>query len=128
MVGESAVLNNHNDASVWLYPVYGVNALAKGLPANQMGDMDADYRLLVTSVDRYGADDDEGEAVRQAAGRLGVEYLVQMGLAPDSVSEFDAGSAISYVCHDAENRVAEGMPGFELILEEDGMRLWKLGA
>lgn len=126
LTGGAVVLNNHNDASVWLYPVYGVNALAKGRPANQMEAMDEDYRLLITSIDRYASSSSDGEAVRQAVERLNVEYLVQMNLTPDTVVEFDEDSAISYSDQNAEKRVTESTPGFELLLDQDGMRLWKL--
>lgn len=125
-VGNAGVLNNHNDSSVWLYSLFDINAQANGRPANQVSPMSDELYTLTRFIDTYGEASEEGEATRQAAARLGVEYVVQMSDLADMTTKFTSDGTIDYQPADAITRVNENTPGFELVLESNGMRLWKL--
>lgn len=126
VVGDSGVLNSDNDASVWMYPMFGINAQLKGRCANQVSPMDDELYTLIRLVDAYGTDTSEGEAARHAARSLGVQYVVRMSGAPIVTTKFKPDGTIDYQAADAITRVDDHTPGFEPVLEEDGMRLWRL--
>lgn len=126
IVGNDVVLNNYNDGSVWLYPAYGINALIKGRPANQMSSMDEDLYTLVTGVDKIGENSDVGRAVREAAANLDLEYVVKMSDAANATTRFNDDNQIAYGTADAIQRVDEQTPGLECIYKSNGCQLYRV--
>lgn len=126
IVGDDVVLNNDNDDTRWLYPVYGSNALLKGNPANQMSSMDEDYCALIENIAAYGLNNEAGEKAREAAKKLGVKYVTKMTNRSIYTMPFNEFSQIVYTDNDSICEVTEQTPGFELVYELEGMQLFKL--
>ena len=126
VVGDSGVLNNYRDSSVWMYSLYNINAQLKGRSANQISPMSDELYTLVCLIDTYGTDSKEGEATRKAAKSLGVEYVAQMSDMVNLTTKFTPDGMIDYTIADAILRIDENTPGFDLVLEGNGMRLYKL--
>lgn len=125
IVGDSVVLNGNQDGSVWLYSLYGCNALQKGCAANRMGAMGDDMRTVVCSIGLYGEDGADGARVREAVANLGVEYVVQMSAFTMASDIGESGTVEFWIVGD-EGRLDASTPGFELVLERDGMTLYRL--
>lgn len=127
ITGTSAtVLNNYQDASVWLYPLSGVNAVVKGRAANQMTSMDDDTYTVITGIALYAEDSSQGKAVRDAVKRMGIRYVVQMSDQENLTTRFNSLKQIQYTLAGPNSIVSPNTPGFELVYEEAGCRLYKL--
>lgn len=124
-VGDAVVLNGNQDGSVWLYPLYGCNALQKGCWANRIGTMDEDLKTVVCSIGLYGDDSAEGARVREAVDNLNIEYVVQMPAATIA-SDIGASGAVECWLVGEEGRVGASTPGFELVLSQGEMALYKI--
>lgn len=126
IAGDAVVLNNADDNSVWMYPSYGINALIKGRPANQMSSMPDDICILIEGIDRIGEDSDYGDQVRRAAYGLNLSYVVKMSDKPGVTMRFTRQDKIDYRWSDAITKVNPSTNGLELVYELDGMQLYML--
>lgn len=125
IVGDSVVLNSDIDQSTWLYPEYGVNALMKAHPANYMASMPESTAELVESIADYGENTPSGHAIREVMNALDVEYVVQAsGYGAQTVSY--VGNDVVYAYCDSIALITEDTPGFELMFESNGMRLFRI--
>lgn len=126
ITSDAVVLNNADDNSVWLYPIYGVNALIKGHPANQMNSMPDAICLLIEGIDRIGEEGAYGQQIREAAKEVSLEYVVKMSNDPGVTMRFDQSGRIDYQWFEAIAHVDPGTPGLELVYELEGMQLYKV--
>ena len=126
LTGDAVVLNNAENNSVWLYPTYGVNALIKGRPANQMSSMSDDLCLLIEGIDKIGEDSDYGKRVRAAAKELSLGYVVKMSGNPGVTMRFNEFDKIDYRWYEAMALIQPKTPGLKLVYERDGMQLYKV--
>lgn len=126
IAGDDVVLNNNQDGSVWLYPIYDANALIKSRPANQMTSMPDDLYTVMTRIAEYGEEGSDAAEVRAAAARLDLAYVVQMSDAESMTTRFNELDQIDYAPAGPDSRIDESTPGFELVAEQDGMRLYRL--
>lgn len=120
--GSVGVLNNFNDESIWLYPLYGVNAALKGQPANQIESMADDLCFVIENIDKVEGDA-RSSAVRDALDRLGIAYVVKMSDNPNTTTRMNELEQIVYTREEAICQVNAETPGFSLVLERDGMQL-----
>lgn len=125
IVGDSVLLNSDIDQSTWLYPEFGLNALIKAHPANYMASMDENIALLLDSIDEYGADSETSNDVQEAVAKLKVDYVVQMSQLGATTILYDNASVL-YEDHMAIARIDKDTPGFELMHEDNGMRLFRI--
>lgn len=125
LVGDSAVLNNNNDTSVWLYGACGVDGLIKGYPANQMSSFSDDAYILIENVDRIGEETEEGQEIRDAAERLGVHYVLKMSGNPIATTRLNELNQIDVQLADAILRVNADTPGLKLI-QDNGYELYEI--
>lgn len=126
IVGNSLVLNNPEDSSVWLYPIYGVNAIYKAKLANYMSSMGADEMTAIEDINRIAEDSDIGVKVREAVRNLSLSYILRMSGCPDNTVIYNSDGRASYPQSDAALLIDESTPGFSLVAEKDGMRLFKI--
>lgn len=122
----TTMLNNYQDASVWLYPLTGIHAVVKGRAANQMTSMDDDTYTVITGIALYAEDTSQGKAVRDAVKRMGIQYVVQMSDQENLTTRFNSLKQIQYTPAGPNSIVTPNTPGFELVCEEAGCRLYKL--
>lgn len=122
ITGDEAVLNGYGDVGVWLYPLYGANALVKGRESNRMTPMESDLSCALTSISHYASD----PAVREAVGRLQIGYVLQVEDAWTDIPVFGHNGRIVYkpLC-DIKNIAVED-PSFEVVAQCDGMKLYKI--
>lgn len=118
----SLIINSPNDGSVFMYPLYGADIYYRSciVPSH-----DSEYeasRLIRLELDEFA----HSPSVQQAVREIGAEYLIQLdyGVNPE---EF----RINYGVYNSEDwvgieSVCEETPGFELVLSDGDMRLYKI--
>lgn len=120
------ILNSNNDNSVWMYGIYGTNALIKGRPSNQISSMPDNEYTVITGIDRIGENSAYGETVRAAAKELGLEYVLKISDEPITTTKFNGLDQIDYQDADAILNVNESTPGLTLIESSEGRELYRI--
>ena len=83
----------------------------------------ADFSRAIAEYREEGSDAAE---VRATAARLDLAYVVQMSDAESMTTRFNELDQIDYAPAGPNSRIDESTPGFELVAEQDGMRLYRL--
>lgn len=116
LVGEDVVMNIPHDGSFLSFPANGVNTFSRtfAVPGG-------DARLLSTRLNEYATDD----AVREAVERANIQYvlLLDEGKYGD---KGDLGFFYNPSLWTGVYSIDEKTEGFDLVLEEGDMRLYKL--
>jgi len=124
---DSLVLNSNDDGTLFAYGADGLNTCFRvpsvwtaDAPERTEGESDEEW-LIRTQLDRYA----ESEDVQRAVAAIEAQYVIQL----------DANGAIEkqrkllgytdkkWIGIDA---IDEGTPGFELVLQEDDMKLFRI--
>lgn len=116
------VLNSPNDGSVFMYPLYGANIYYRGCT---VPSPDSEYECS-KQIRLHLNDLPDSPAVQEAVKQIGADYLIQL-----DHGENPAEFRISYWGYSPEdwigvNSVDETIPGFELIMSDGDMRLYKI--
>lgn len=116
------VLNVPFDGSAFSYAACGLDVVFDSFSL----DRDPETTLLRTSVDEVANDG----AVRAAAEELGVSYVLQLDQAA-SPKRFAEGSTVYLLGYDGRHwegisAIDEDTPGFECVLAEGDMRLYRI--
>lgn len=114
------ILNVPDDGSSFLYGLYGLNVYYH---RGQLGDNEStDSKVLRRELHRYAYD----KSVQEAVSRVGAEYVLVL----DAPSVDSASRAVfgTYTAEDwiGIESVCESTEGFELILSEGDMRLYRI--
>ncbi len=116
------VLNVPFDGSAYSYSACGLDVVYDSFSIDQ----NPDFETLRTSLNRIASDD----GVRAAAERAGVRYVLQLdqGSEPNG---FGPESSIYTLGYDSKlwrglTSISDSTPGFECLLSEDDMRLYRI--
>ena len=120
--GDSLILNNPEDGSIFGYSVYGLNMYYRNCytPSPET-ETEASY-LVRTKLNEYSSNPE----VQSAVCSIGAKYVLQLD-SGDSSAEY----RIAYVTNNFDewggiNAIDEDTPGFELIASVDDIRLYKI--
>lgn len=128
IVGESKILNYPYDGSLYTYALCGLNVFERSWYSYQF-DTNEGHRLIRESLSRVAEDIGVQTALRDE----GIEYLMLLDCySMDYVEgEMPAGMyRVDYIpgAWSGIESVVDGTPGFELILSEGDMRLYRINA
>ena len=113
------ILNQPHDGSVFAYGLYGLDVYYR-----TFGNEWAEAESAESELTRLGIDDyTEEPDVREAMSEIGARYVLVLG--QDNEDEYYLGS---YLENDwtGINDITDETPGFEIVLAEDDMRLYRI--
>lgn len=118
----SVVINEPNDGSAFAYGLYGLNVYYRSMN-RYGGENETEESLLIrTKLDEYCAAED----VRDAVKAIGAEYVLQL-------DQGDSGRENRYIDFayfpeqwEGIDSINDDTPGFEIVLAEGDMRLYKI--
>lgn len=118
ITGDAKVFNIPKDGSLFAYASSGMRTLYRWDLAELSND--ASTRIVQRSLDDLASD----QSVRNAVDDLGFEYvlLLDKGHEPP----FSAWGGLSYRDWVGPTSISESTPGFELVLSEDDMELYRV--
>ena len=118
---DAVIINEPNDGSAYLYGVYGLRTYNRYWRTYGVEEEAPESVLFRTKLDQIAND----EAVQEAAERVGAAYVIQLDKGHDDfVNRFwtyGDGSIWRGI-----DDVDDSTPGFEVVLSEDDMRLYKI--
>lgn len=117
VVGDSLVLNNPYDGSAFAYVAADLNIARRQFFASTSGD-----NLI---IDRHLSKISWSRAVRNAVKAAGAQYVLQLDQSNDSEATF-YGAFYSPKKWSGILSIDESTPGFECILSDGDMRLYKI--
>lgn len=124
IVGDDLVLNSPYDGTAFLYGVTGVQFYYRSLLSSPEKDPNEppESRILRHSLDTYAYDEEVGSALEITNAK----YVLLL----DSLQYDERIHVFTYNPEDWSgiNSVKESTEGFELVLEKDDMRLYKITA
>ncbi|MBM6676702.1 hypothetical protein H6A07_08100 [Olsenella uli] len=123
LVGDEPVLNYPYDGSAYAYALYNLNVVNRDWFYKPHGEGDANLEVLRAHVNEIESD----RSVREAARSAGVSYVLLLDC--DGMTKGEGCySSPGYVSEDWAG--LEGMndstPGFEVVLSEGDMRLYRI--
>ena len=112
------IMNNPYDGSVFAYALYGTNIHLRSLSAPN----DPDDALIREHLCDIAQNDDVAAAVK----RKHLEYVLVLDV------DHEGEKTLYWNTYEAKdwmgvNSIADDTPGFEVVLAEDGMRLYRIG-
>lgn len=115
----ASVINIPNDGSEWLHGAEGLNTLYRRVV---FGDMDAQNELIRGSLNQIASSKDVQEAVKE----IGSHYVLILDDKSESGNTILDDYAYSPSKWEGIDNINEDTPGFELLLSEGDMRLYKI--
>ena len=125
LVGPDAVvLNEPFDGSVYAYGVSGLNVMWRYMSGYGEGEESAESIALRQGLVGFSSEGDASEAVRSALEATHAEYLLRLGGVPSGERPYFT----PYQHDDWEGVLAvdDKTPGFEIVLAEGNMRLYRI--
>lgn len=119
---DAVIINNPNDGSVFLYPLFDTELYYRGCTVPSKGKESSESELIRLHLSEISTSPE----VQQAVQNIGVAYVIQLD-AGDRPEEF----RINYQAYDPNewtgiNDIDENTPGFTLIYSENDMRLYRI--
>lgn len=124
----AVVLNQPYDGSAYAYAVNGVNVYYKAWEGNWMGQRSADNELLSKHLNEIATN----TRVQQAVKKVGARYLLLLDRSDyQKMPDKPEGRANAYGWYNIHTwhgieAVKDTTPGFELVLKQGDMRLYRI--
>lgn len=116
VVGDSRVYNAPKDGSLFAYQYNGLHAYYR----TQLAGTTEEELLLDHNLDDYASD----KAVQQAVENLGIEYVIMLDQGHEPYWRKWSASPLDN--NDSFERINADTPGFELVLSEGDMHLFRI--
>lgn len=127
IVGDDLVINSPGDGSLFAYSLYDLNTYYRAVSnfkntTSYSGTSETEASFLIrTSLDNISSE----EAVSAATKSTGAKYVLILGSGEREVRTYNS---LSYDPYDWKgiDTIDANTPGFSLLLEEDGMKLFSI--
>lgn len=113
---ESLIINMPYDGSLYSYAFDNANVYYK---SHVDGKDDTNSQLIRTQLDQIA----NNEAVENAVDEIGARYVLKLHLDPDSNNDRNQWTPEAWT---GLNNITDETPGFEVVLSDDDMRLYKI--
>lgn len=119
----SVIVNEPNDGSAFAYGLYGLNIYYRSMDGYGGDGETEESRSIRQNLDRAASD----PGVRQSLNEIGAEYLLQLD---QGDWELESRYLFSYYVDQwtGIDSVTDETPGFEVVLSEGDMRLYRITA
>lgn len=119
---DAVIINNPNDGSVFLYPLFDTDLYYRGCTVPSKGKESSESELIRLHLSEISSSPE----VQQAVQNIGAAYVIQLDH-KDRDEEFrNFYQTYDYEDWSGINNIDEGTPGFTLIYSENDMRLYRI--
>lgn len=117
----SLIINQPNDGSAFLYPLYGANLYYRDLfgPGSKETDISS---IIRQGIDEVGIDPE----VREATEAIGARYILILDMGGASTPDRRFLSRYNPETWEAINSIDDETPGLNMLLSEGDMRLYEI--
>ena len=122
---DAVIINEPNDGSAFAYAMYDLNIYYRSMDHYDDDSERAESETIRTGLDRISVD----PAVEDAVERVGADYLLQLDQADWNLENrylFSYQSEYYIDMWKGIDAVNDATPGFELVLSEGDMRLYRI--
>ena len=122
MVGDSLVLNCPEDGSFFAYSIGDINTYFRSPGFTDQDDLTDDARCIKNQLYRI----DKNNSVRKAVVDVNAQYVMLLDLGGEITADRHTYGYYDPQEWEGFNQITDSTPGFEVVLSEGDMRLYKI--
>lgn len=122
ITGDSLILNVPDDGSAFAYGMDGLNVFYRYTGVYGLEDETSESRIIREGLDDISLNDE----VARAVDAIGAEYVIKLDQGDQGIRKNRYLASYSEALWEGIDSIDDDTPGFELVLSEDDMRLYRI--